>query len=136
MKILKNNSVLYALTLSIILLCLKFLLKDDRAIFFGIYLFMMLATLSTKFAKFTFEFSSYCKNNCQVIYSKYRGRSSYLFRNLHSVQFFRIENSDLKLISDTNFRDGVIKIKYELKISTYITLFTILSYTVLSMFMK
>jgi hypothetical protein len=135
MKILKNNTVLFAITLSIILLCLKILVKDDRAIFFGIYLFIMLATLSIKFAKFTFEFSSYCKNNCQVIYLKYRGRSSYLFRNLHSVQFFRIENSDLKLISDTNFRDGVIKIKYELKISTYITLFTILSYTVLSMFM-
>lgn len=135
MKILKSNTVLFAITLSIILLCLKIVVKDDRAIFFGIYLFIMLATLSIKFVKFTFEFSNYCKNNCPEIYSKYRGRA-HLFKDLHSVEFFKIENSDMNLISNTNLRDGIIKINYELKISMYISLFTILSYTVLSMFMK
>ena len=131
MKILKNNTVLFAITLSIILLCLKILVKDDRAIFFGIYLFMMLATLSIKFVKFTFDFSNYCKNNCPEIYSKYRGRA-HLFKDLHSVEFFKIANSDIHLISNMNFRLMVQKIKNELKISIIILITTIFIYTLLS----
>ena len=121
MNISKSSTILITIVLSIILLCQKKIISDERALFLGIYVLIILSRLSIKFVKFTFEFSNYCKNNCPEIYSKYRGRA-YLFKDLHSVEFFKIANSDIHLISNLNYRLAVQKIKNELKTDTLVIL--------------
>ncbi len=131
MNISKSSTISITIVLSIILICQKIIISDERALFLGIYVLIILSRLSIKFVKFTFEFSNYCKYNCPEIYSKYRGRA-HLFKDLHSVEFFKIANSDIHLISNMNFRLMVQKIKNELKISIIILITTIFIYTLLS----
>ena len=99
MDILKNKFHFISLILSILLLILDLRIRDSKGYIFGLGIFILLIIFFLNFYFISNQLSVYFKNNNHHLYNKYAGRK-YIFKDLRSVEFFRITKLDLLTIPD------------------------------------
>lgn len=97
MNTLKNKYHQLSLIFAIIMFLLDILIRDEKGYVFGFTVFILFIIFFVNFYIVSNRLSVLLKDNYPDLYKKYAGRK-YIFKDLRSVEFFRISKSDLLTI--------------------------------------